>query len=1140
MIELREITKYYKTASFSQEALDHVSLKFRNNEFVAILGPSGAGKTTLLNVIGGLDHADSGSIINGVSTSDYKSSDWDTYRNHRIGFVFQSYNLIPHQTVLSNVELALTLSGVPKAERRERAKKALEHVGLGDHVDKLPSQLSGGQMQRVAIARALVNNPDIVLADEPTGALDSETGVQVMNVLADVARDRLVIMVTHNADLAEEYATRIIRLKDGKIQGDSNPITPDEAQGSDGTQVMGATRSPGEASDSSEARSSSEQKVFAAPVASDSDHDSSRGSDRTTSKREKKASMSFLTALSLSFRNLMTKKGRTFLTAFAGSIGIMGIAAILALSTGVNNYIAKTEEDTLSSYPLSIQRTNYDMSSMLGLGEEGSGSEPASDSDQDAATAVDQADSIPQKSMVSDMFAQVQNNDLGSFKSYLEGDGSYVNDYVNAIRYAYPITPQIYSADTSNGVEQLNPGVVQRMTRSQFSESQDSSSGSGMGSSGGYSEMLNAPSILDSQFDVVDGRWPEDWNECVLVLDRQGRISDYTLYSLGVLNPNDLEQSASDAIAGKSVQAPENDVDSTYEDALNMTLKVVNRCDMYSYNADHNTWTDMSNDQDFMRNAVQNASDLKIVGVVRPNATTESPALSQGIAYDHRLIDHLMEQAANSDIVKQQQANPDVDVFTGQTFDEMRNQDNQFDMSNIISVDEGAMQNAFQFDEDALTQGLDGSGADGMDMSALGGDMAGDLSGMDLSGLDMGNIDMQSLFSNAPTPDLSQISSSPLTESQQSQIAEIQTRLVSGFLPYWYTQHPGESIDRTTDLTSDLTGYLQTDEAQSLMRDAAAITGQATQASVQDYMNTYMTQQFEPYMQQVMQQSVTQAAQSMATQIQSQIAQQMQAASATAQLAAAAQMAQISQNMQNAISFDPDAFTNAIQFNMTQQDLMSMLSGYANASSVSLDNNLQQMGYADPNNPQSIDLYPKDFANKQNVLDVIDTYNQQMRDEGQDGKVISYSDIVGQMMQSVTDIVNMVSLVLIAFVSISLVVSSIMIGIITYISVLERKKEIGILRAMGASKRNVANVFNAETFIEGLISGVFAIIVVYIASIPVNAAVLSIYNVENVMSLSPLAALALIGISVLLTFIAGLIPSQAAARRDPVEALRSE
>lgn len=1139
MIELHNITKYYKTASFSQEALDHVSLKFRNNEFVAILGPSGAGKTTLLNIIGGLDHADSGDIIiNGTSTKNYKSSDWDTYRNHRIGFVFQSYNLIPHQSVLSNVELALTLAGVSRTERRERAKAALEHVGLGDHIDKLPNQLSGGQMQRVAIARALVNNPDIVLADEPTGALDSETGVQVMDVLANVAKDRLVIMVTHNADLAKTYATRIIRLKDGKITGDSNPIMPEENTDTTPAGVKSGDRH-------------ADFVAQNAPGADTTARQVSRSGKRQVSssgKQSKKASMNFLTALSLSFHNLMTKKGRTFLTAFAGSIGIMGIAAILALSTGVNNYINKTEEDTLSSYPLSITRTSYDLSSFAGLGSDssGSGGSTSDDNSADVETGTS-SDSIPQKRMVSDMFADVQNNDLGSFKTWLEGDGSYVNNYVNAIRYAYPVTPQIYSSDTSSGVDQLNPGVMQRMMQNQVSQSQSNSSGSqSFMSSGGFSEMIDAPSVLDSQFDMVRGRWPQSWDECVLVLDKQGRISDYTLYSLGVLNSDDLQQSANDALQGKSVQAPENDVDFTYDDALSTKLKVVNKCDEYSYNSDHNTWTDMSDDQDFMKQVIQNSPDLKIVGVVQPNSTTESPALSQGIAYTHGLIDHLIDQASNSEIVKQQQANPDVDVFTGQTFEQMRDQNNKFNMSDMISIDQNEMQNAFQFDPSALTAGGSSVGslqdANSIDMSSLAGSGLSEdgLSNMDLSNMDFGDIDTQSLINNIPQPDLSQLSTSSLSQSQQDQITDIQGRLVSGFLPYWYSQHPGESIGADTDLSADLQSYLQTDQAQSLLKSAAAITGQETQQRVQDYISSYMTDQFEPYMKDAMQQIISQAASNVSSQIASQMAAQMGQAQQMAQMAAAAQMAQMSSQMQNAMSFNPDAFRNAIQFNMSQQDLMSMLSNYANANNLSLDSNLQKMGYADPNNPQSIDLYPKDFQSKQDVLDAIDAYNQQMKDQGQDDKAISYSDIVGQMMKSVTDIVNMVSLVLIAFVSISLVVSSIMIGIITYISVLERKKEIGILRAMGASKRNVANVFNAETFIEGLIAGVFAIAVVYIASVPVNAWVLSTYNVANVMALNPLSALALVGVSVVLTFIAGLIPSQAAARRDPVEALRSE
>ena len=1085
MIELRDISKSYKTGSFVQKALDDVSIAFRDNEFVAVLGPSGSGKTTMLNIIGGLDHADDGDIvINGISTHEYRSGDWDTYRNHRIGFIFQSYNLIPHQSILSNVELALTLAGVPRSQRRERAREALERVGLGEHVDKKPNQLSGGQMQRVAIARALVNDPDIVLADEPTGALDSETGTQVMGLLREVAADRLVIMVTHNAELAQTYATRTVYLSDGQITGDSDPFEPEEAEK---TETLDSTATDKTA------------ELGAVPAAAESAESAEPSSGESVSKgRKRRASMSFLTALSLSFNNLMTKKGRTFMTAFAGSIGIIGIAAILALSNGVNNYIAKVEEETLSSYPLTITKTSYDLSGFLtGDGSSGSTSTDSSSESSVDATASDGAGSgdstvIPEATILSDMFAKIANNDLSSFRTFLESGQSNVYDYVNTISYDYGIEPQVYKNDTSDGAVRLNPSVVSdTMTQSQASTAYMSANI--------FEQMIDDQTLLDSQYDVVAGRWPQSYDECILVLMPDGSISDYMLYNMGVLDPTELEDLMNKTMSSEEVDVPDTKVDFTYDDALNTTFKVINSCDLYRYNDSQGTWTDMTSDRDYMTQQVDDGLTLRVVGVVQAKSTTTSPALNPGIAYRPDLIDHLATQAADSNVVKQQIANPDVDVFTGKTFEELQSdQNNALDMSSFFSIDTDAISNAFSFD----TSALDTSGMD-IDTSSLAGDM-----------------DMKSIMSGMPMPDFSNIDGS-LTADQQSSIAALQAQIIQGFLPYWYAQHPGESINETTDLTADLQAYMQTSAVQAAMGQMAAIMGQATSAQIQAAMQDYMTNTFTPYMQGVMEQMVSSMASAMASSMQQSIS-------------------AMSGNMSNAISVDENAFANAIHFNMTQADLTSLITNYMNADELTYDNNLTKLGYAEVDKPSSISIYPKSFEDKEQVLSIIDDYNQQMEDQDADDKVISYTDIMGELISSVTNIVNIISEVLIAFVSISLVVSSIMIGIITYISVLERKKEIGILRAMGASKLNIASIFNAETIIEGLFAGVLAIVVVLIASVPVNAYILKIHNVANIMALTWQNALILIGICVLLTLIAGLIPAVSASHRDPVEALRSE
>lgn len=1082
MLELKGICKRYVTQSFTQVALDSVSLSFRDNEFVAILGPSGSGKTTMLNVIGGLDHFDSGDLlIDGISTKDFRDRDWDAYRNNRIGFVFQSYNLIPHQTILENVELALTLTGVGHAERRQRAREALEKVGLGEHVNKRPSQLSGGQMQRVAIARALINDPEIVLADEPTGALDSTTSVQVMDLLKDVARDRLVIMVTHNPELAYQYATRIVNLADGKITDDSNPFDVADAA-------------------------------------------------RREAKPTRKTSMSFVTALGLSARNLMTKKGRTAMTAFAGSIGIIGIAAILALSNGVNGYIKKVEEDTLSSYPLTISKQDYDLSSMMGgqgAAEDGDDVSGASDSEGDS---VKKSDKIPVVTAVKDMFASVKSNDMTSFKAWLDAGGDGIDKEVNAIQYGYGVTPVVYRA--GKGDEKPVRLVPNAMTEAMSGGASSAATVSmeSMGTSV-FNEMIDDQSLLDRQYDVVAGHWPASANEAVMVLSSRGTVGDYTLYSIGALDIDELNDLVNSAMtANGGVETPETGTDFTYDDALSTTFKVLSPADAYRKNEETGMWTDMSGDTDFMAAKVADGIDVHIVGVVRPNETANASALSPGIAYTHALTHQLMERAADSQIVQEQLAHPETDVFTGKTFDELQGEAKQgVDLGSMFSVDEVALKSAFSFDTSALS-----GAASGMDLSGI------DLSGLDIDLSDVGrDIDFSDIMAKAPAPDFSGIFDGlELTPEQMQQVGTLANQLFEGFLQSdQFRALSPEDLKDASKLAAAFSAYLENDTAaQQILAQLKAFGGDALAERLQQAMTDYVQKQLAPYLQQAMDQVMK----SISDQIAATVSAQLKAGAAGLMGQMATRMSSSFASLASAMRVDASAFAHAIHFNMDAEDLSSLMMSYAKASKLTYDNNLTTLGYADEADPISVKIFPRDFEAKERVLDHIDAYNKQVKAAGHDDRAISYTDYMGIIMGSVTDIVNTISLVLIAFVSISLVVSSIMIGIITYISVLERKKEIGILRAIGASKRNVANVFNAETFIEGLIAGVFAIVVVVAVSFPVNSWALAAKQVPNLMSLPVQDALVLIAISVLLTVVAGLLPARSASKKDPVEALRSE
>ena len=1068
-----------------QVALDNVSLSFRDNEFVAILGPSGSGKTTMLNVIGGLDHFDSGDLlIDGISTKDFHDRDWDAYRNNRIGFVFQSYNLIPHQTILENVELALTLTGVGHTERRERARKALEKVGLGEHVNKRPSQLSGGQMQRVAIARALINDPEIVLADEPTGALDSTTSVQVMDLLKDVARDRLVIMVTHNPELAYQYATRIVNLADGKITDDSDPFDVAKAA-------------------------------------------------RREAKPTRKTSMSFVTALGLSARNLMTKKGRTAMTAFAGSIGIIGIAAILALSNGVNGYIKKVEEDTLSSYPLTISKQDYDLSSMMGgqgaTDDEASNGEDSSDDGTDGK--AQETDKIPVVTAVKDMFASVKSNDMTSFKAWLDAGGDGIDKEVNAIQYGYGVSPVVYRA--GKGDEKPVRLVPNAMTEAMSGGASSAATVSmeSMGTSV-FNEMIDDQSLLDSQYDVVAGHWPTSANEAVMVLSSRGTVGDYTLYSIGALDINELNDLVNSAMAADGgAETPETGADFTYDDALSTTFKVLSPADAYRKNEETGMWTDMSGDADFMADKVADGIDVHIVGVVRPNETANASALSPGIAYTHALTHQLMERAADSQIVQEQLAHPETDVFTGKSFDELQGEAKQgVDLGSMFSVDEAALKSAFSFDTSALS----GAASDGIDLSGV------DLSGLDIDLSGVGkDIDFGDIMAKAPAPDFSGIFDGlELTPEQMQQVGTLANQLFESFLQSdQFRALSPDDLKDASKLAAAFSAYLESDTAaQQILAQLKALGGDALAERLQQAMTDYVQKQLAPYLQQAMDQVMK----SISDQIAATVSAQLRAGAAGLMGQMATQMSSSFANLASAMRVDASAFAHAIHFNMDAEDLSSLMMSYAKASKLTYDNNLTTLGYADEADPISVKIFPRDFEAKERVLDHIDAYNKQVKASGHDEQAISYTDYMGIIMGSVTDIVNTISLVLIAFVSISLVVSSIMIGIITYISVLERKKEIGILRAIGASKRNVANVFNAETCIEGLIAGVFAIVVVVAVSFPVNAWALAAKQVPNLMSLPVQDALVLIAISVLLTVVAGLLPARSASKKDPVEALRSE
>ena len=1064
MLQLKKIHKQYKTGDLVQTALDKVSLSLRDCEFVAILGPSGSGKTTLLNIIGGLDRYDSGDlIINGISTKKYTDRDWDSYRNHTIGFVFQSYNLIPHQTVPANVELALTISGVSGAERRRRATEALQKVGLGNQLHKHPTEMSGGQMQRVAIARALVNDPDILLADEPTGALDSETSIQVMELLKEVAKDRLVVMVTHNPELAHQYATRIVQLKDGVIRSDTDPFEPDTAQ-------------------------------LAPPV----------------HKSMGRSSMSPLTSLSLSFNNLLTKKARTLLTAFAGSIGIIGIALIISLSAGVNQYIDDTERSTLSEYPLQILSSGMDLTSMLTSGS------PTSASGTTAEEGM-----VPVRQLITQMVAGITSNDLKSLKTYLESDDCTIAEDATSIEYSYNAQPQIYREDADGSIRQVNPDSSLSSLGISSTSSTNSMMSSMMNTSVFY-QLPESDELYNSQYEVKAGRWPEKYNECVAVLGADGTITDYALYALGLRDSAELDKMIQQFAQNQNVDVPTDFKTYRYSDFIGIQFKLVNAADRYLRDDDHNAWVDKSDDKDFMKNLVTSSETLIVVGVVQPKEDASASMLSSGIAYPAALTQHVIAAAADSQMVKGQLASPAINVMNGEPFG--TEDASAFDMSSLFRIDTDMLKSAFQFDTSKLN--FDLSGAFDLDNGSvdLGSLLDPDDFQLDLDLTETPDLDMSTLTDLFANMDLS------VSEDKMQELAQ---KVLVGYKDYVI----GNGILNLNKIS--FSQYLKSDAFKTLMNDAMGelFDQDALQAQFSEAMQTAMSTLMESYSSQISETLQTQlgsAMQTAMTKLMTQMSQNIQSQMQQS-------FSQLGSQMESALKIDATAFQKAIQFNMSEDDLTDLMKSAMLSSTATYDSNLQTLGYADLDAPSQIKIYPQDFDHKASVVAKLDAYNNNMRSQGADDKVIQYTDVVGTLMTSVTEIINMISNMLVAFVSISLVVSSIMIGVITYISVLERRKEIGILRAIGASKRNISEVFNAETFIIGLCSGVMGVVLSEILLIPGNMLIQKISNGTNVVARLPLnAALVLIVLATVLTILGGFIPAKGASRSDPVKALRSE
>lgn len=1055
MLEIRNVTKIYKTAGLEQRALDDVSLNFRKCEFASILGPSGSGKTTFLNIIGGLDHYTDGDlIINEISTKKYKDSDWDSYRNHRIGFVFQNYNLISHQTILTNVRLALTLSGISKKESIERAKKALKDVGLIDHIHKKPSQLSGGQMQRVAIARALVNDPDILLADEPTGALDSTTSIQIMELLKEIAKNKLVIMVTHNPELAKKYSSRIINLKDGKITKDSNPY-----DGKD---------------DIEEKKSKQKRKT-------------------------KKTKMSFFTALSLSFNNLMTKKGRTVLVAFAGSIGIIGIALILAVSTGFQNYIDSIQEETLTSYPLSIMQESTDIAGVL--------LSMRSNDKKRNGTEV-----VKEQQYITSTLSNIKSNDLKSFNKYLKDNYNEIKNDVSTIKYSYSIDPPIYTIDSTKKLSKLNPSNL-------FSSIYSNSIMNSFSTFGSiYSQMIDNYDTLNDQYDVLKGRWPQKYNEMVIVLSDANSISDLLVYSLGLRDNDELTEMVTKIMSGGSVSINNKAKEFTYDDLMNVDLRLINPADIYKYNEKYNIYEDMTGDEKYMNNLYDKATKLKIVGIVTTKEGVTSSSLSPGVAYTSGLIDYMIDYSKDTNIVKNQLSNDLVDVFSNQRFDSKKG-NLDFEFSDIISIDNKKLESAFNIniDQKQLQKQTENYMKEINDSITVDTKPAYDKFNKTLDELISG------MFDGIET-------SVSLKDSDK-----VVDKYLDGYKPSSYFSE----LEKHYVIPKDMYKTTYSGLLKGLVKAYIASYYMVDQSLTEDPKNPIAVVNKE------MLDGVVKKYKESAPVIK---ASELMASSMTEALVkknVLTKVGELTQKLTNAFAsafnVDKDKIAEAFTFKLDEEQLSRIISAMTNKKETNAKTNLIMLGYQDKEEPTYISVFFNSFDGKERFLSFIDSYNEKMKKTNQDDKVINYTDTTGILMDSVKTIVNAVSYVLIAFVSISLVVSSIMIGIITYISVYERTKEIGILRSIGASKHNISSIFNAETFIIGLLSGAFGIGISY-SLIPIINKVLHKFtgNINLSAALKYNNAILLVVLSIILTLIGGLIPAKAASKKDPVEALRSE
>ena len=1151
MLQIKHIRKEYRTKSLTQTALDDVSISFRDSEFVAILGPSGSGKTTLLNVIGGLDRYDSGDlIINGLSTRHYRDSDWDYYRAHTIGFVFQSYNLIPHQSVLANVELALTIAGISRRERRERAVQALEKVGLGDQIYKKPNQMSGGQMQRVAIARALVNDPDIVLADEPTGALDSRTSIQVMELLKEVAKDRLVIMVTHNPDLAARYATRTVRIKDGKIIDDTNPLTLKE----EGEAVV---------------------------------------------RKAGHSSMSFLTALSLSFNNLRTKKARTLLVSIAGSIGIIGIALVMALSNGATVYINDMERQAMGSYPLQISSVGYDLSSMM------SSAQQNQTQNKEKKKKADK-DTIGVSDTLTSAMSTMSENDLSSLKKYIDSGKSDIRDYTADIEYLYDAMPQIY-LEQDNTPYLVSPSKTGAST-TLFTTSTNSSD---------FYQLPQNASLYENDYQLKAGHWPAKADEAILVISSDSTVTDTLLYEIGIKPYHDYEELNKAMQEGRTYTIDDKTSSCHTSDFLGRSFKVLSASDYYVYDDTYKVYASRQDNEDYIQSLLKDAQELKIVGIVQPKEDVEAGTLSTGIGYTYDLTESVMEKAASSAVVKAQQADPDTNVLTGKAFTDT---DSSLDLSSLISVDQNALASAFALPSGAIDTSALSSLSNNLDLSSLIDPSALSAAAPALTSADLQNL-LQNAASSVHSDALSDLfkkilegwqNSSQQTLSAYQQglsdylssdearkilsdhlkdifkngsdsiltsdnLEKVVLQLMDGFEDY-QKQHSEE------DISTLLNGYLQSetgqadleaacsslsgslsdldlssDDLNSLLSDLengyqtyAASHGTPTDEDLRASFETYLTSDetsalissslpavidtnaLSASVSSVLQNTVSSYTSAFSTQLSAVMT------SLINQYADA-----LTRTMANAMSqvsgIDGEQLAKAFSINMDEDDLQNLLTSMMSGRTADYASNLRAFGYADEDNPSEIDLYPKDFDSRSNIRSILDSYNKSVQDKGQKDKTIVYTDLVATMLSSVTDIIHTISYILIAFVGISLVVSSIMIGVITYISVLERRKEIGILRALGASRHNIAQVFNAETFITGLLSGLIGVVFAILLCIPLSSVIHHMAQTDSInMSLPLESALGLILLSIVLTVIAGIIPSHKAAKSDPVAALRTE